>query len=143
MSGPGDPRAGRGRIWGGLWGPAVAWLVHFLAIYALAEFGCLSPLAERVVLGASLVAWLVLAVTVACLALSGGVTWLAWRIDQRLSAAPTAPATAGPEADPGPDAGRFAARAGWTSGLLFTLIIAVEAVPVFFYLRDCGVKALP
>ncbi|MCO5168649.1 MAG: hypothetical protein M9894_20095 [Planctomycetes bacterium] len=134
-----DPQAGRGRIWVGLWGPAVVWLVHFLALYALAEFGCLSPLADRVVLGASLVAWLVLAVTAVCLALSGGITWLAWQVDQRL----TPLATSGPEADPGPDAGRFAGRAGWMSGLLFTLIIAVEAVPVFFFLRDCGVKALP
>lgn len=124
-------QVGRGRAWVGLWGGGVVWLLHFLSIWALAEFGCLGPLARPGALGVSVVAWLVLAVTALALALAGAATWLGWHTERRAR-------SRGAGASDPAEAVAFAARVGWVAGALFTFVILIEAVPVLFYLRGCG-----
>lgn len=137
---PADPRTDerlhvvRGRVWVGLWGGGVAWLLHFLSSWALAEFGCMGPLARSGALGVSWVAWTVLGVTALALALAAAATWIGWQTERRARARPASSAD---------EAAAFAARVGWIAGALFTLVVVVEAVPVLFYLRDCGDVGAP
>ncbi len=108
-------------VWCSLWGGGCAWLVHLLAAWAFAEFGCLGGLAEAGPGGISWVAWLVAGVSGCCLLLALGAAWLSrrcGRIDDEI--------------------GRFAARyGGWVNGI-FAFIILAQTMPVFFHLRDCG-----
>ncbi len=138
MSMPASPRpiptqppaaAGRLLVWGSLWGGGVAWLLHLLAVWALAEFGCLSPLARPGPLEVSWVAWLGLAVSVLFFALGGVATWASWRCGRRFGAVTP------PE---GGDTVRFVARYGLVANPLFMLIIITQTLPFFYYLSDCG-----
>jgi hypothetical protein len=43
----------RPALWFTLWSGAVAWLLHLLLVYGIAEFGCGSGLGDRQVLGIS------------------------------------------------------------------------------------------
>lgn len=45
-------------LWFGVLGGAIAWMLHLLLAYAIAEFGCVSPFHEVKRLGLSGVAWL-------------------------------------------------------------------------------------
>lgn len=120
---------GRGRVWVGLWGGGVAWLLHFLSSWALAEFGCLGPLARSGPLGLTRVSWWVLAVTALAVVLAAAATWVGWQTERRARALPPSPSA---------EASAFAARVAWMAGAVFTLVVVVEALPVLFYLRGCG-----
>lgn len=109
-------------------GGAAAWLVHLLAAYALGEFGCLSELARVRWLGISAIAWLLVTVTLAMLAVALGATWLAYRADRRLDAG----------VEDKTSSRRYLARSGWITSGVFAFIIAVEALPVLFLLASCG-----
>lgn len=115
--------AGRLRLWACLWGGGAAWTAHLLAVWLIAEFGCLTGLAKPGPLDISWVAWLILAVTVVCLALAGIATYASWRHARRDTGKPA----------------RFLGRTGLVANPLFMLVIIVQTLPVFFYLRDCGV----
>lgn len=121
--------AGRLLIWGSLWGGGVAWFLHLLAVWAFAEFGCLSRLAHPGPLDVSWVAWLGLVASLLCFALGGVATWASWRCRQRLEAAhPPA----------GGETARFVVRCGLVANPFFMLIIVTQTLPIFYYLRDCG-----
>lgn len=112
---------GRATIWCSLWGGGCAWLLHLLAAWAFAEFGCLSGLGRPGPAGISQVAWLVLGVSALCFGMAGAALGLSRRCG-RIDG----------------ETGRFAARYGvWVNGL-FMLIIAAQTMPVFFHLKDCG-----
>ena len=140
---PGPGEVSRARIWLGLWGGGLAWLVHFLTIYALAEFGGLSGLGERLVLGVSLVVWLVFAATLLTLLAAGAAIRISWSTSRRAREHDSA--TSGDldaDAAPGPASDLFAGRVGWIAGALFAVAIVFEAIPALFYLRACGVAVL-
>ncbi|MEX1049246.1 MAG: hypothetical protein WED15_06940 [Akkermansiaceae bacterium] len=120
-----DPRD-RLLLWSCLWGGGVIWMLHLLAVWTIAEFGCLTALARPGPLEISWVAWLILAVSVVLLSLTGLITWISWR------------RAGGGGGSDGERPGRFAARVGLVVNPLFGLIIIAETLPVFFYLRDCG-----
>lgn len=46
------------RLWFGVMGGAVAWFLHFVLAYLIAEFGCVNGWGEVHWLGLSAVAWL-------------------------------------------------------------------------------------
>jgi len=108
-------------LWSCLWGGGVAWLLHFLAIWICAEFGCISGLGVPGMLGISRVAWLVLVLTVVFLMPAGLAFYASWRWCPR---------------QPGP--GTFVSHCGMAANASFMLVIAVQSLPVFFHLRSCG-----
>jgi hypothetical protein len=118
---PEKPHAKRWRLWACLWGGGCAWLLHFIVIWVCAEFGCISGLGRPGPLGVSIVAWLVLAFTVMFLALGSFALHASWGLRHREQALD-----------------RFVARCGLALNTFFLLVIAVQSIPVFFHLKNCG-----
>jgi hypothetical protein len=117
-------------LWFGLLGGGVAWLIHFLAAYIIAEFGCISGWGKGTFMGVTGLAWLLLGVSAVMLGLCTWSVLIARRCLRDLRKAPFA------------DRARvqsriFMARAGFISGAIFVLIILVETLPIFFYLQRC------
>jgi hypothetical protein len=108
-------------------GGAIAWLLHLLGAYTMAEFGCVAGWQRVAPGGVTTVAWAILALSVATVAVSGWALSVAARADKRLTSISDPTRTR-----------HFAARAGmWLNGL-FVAIILAETLPVMFYLGHCG-----
>lgn len=132
---PGTPRS---RLWFGMFGGALPWLVHLVGASIIAEWGCLAGIDRQQLMGITAVAWGVIALSGATLAVALVATWSAYQTWQhyRGDAAgqtaenePTALDVRGTDA--------FMARTGlWTSGL-FVFIILVESFPIFYFLSNC------
>lgn len=120
----------RASLWFGLFGGAVAWLIHFMSAYVVAEFGCVGGLGERSFWNMSLVVWLELILTVAGVLLAAVSTTVAWRRHLRLSAFSDG-------ADIKQQAEQYMARAGVLTSGIFTFVILFESIPIFFYLQRC------
>lgn len=120
--------AKRTRLWFGLLGGAFAWLAHLLLAWGISEFGCVSGLGSTVRLGLSAPAWLGLFVSILAFGTSAAATLSARAMRKRLVAA-------GDIAEDEPDL--FLARTGLITSALFTLVIVVESIPLFFYLKGC------
>jgi hypothetical protein len=123
-----DLRARRQATWFGLFGGALAWTVHLMLAYGVAEFGCVGRLADREYAGVSLVAWLEIALTIATTLTAGAATWVAHRQYGRLKS--------------GLDnfAESAERRIAWTGVItsgLFTFIIVFESIPILYYLHTC------
>jgi hypothetical protein len=120
----------RGGLWFGLLGGAIAWTVHLLGAYGIAEFGCIGRLHDHVVSGISLVAWLEIALTAAMTLVAAVATAVAYRRHAalRLDEPPGHVAVA---------AARHTAWAGVLTSGLFTFIILFESIPILYYLQDC------
>lgn len=115
--------------WFSLLGGGVAWTLHLLVGYAVAEFGCVSYLANHAWLGISAVAWMLLALTLVTMALAAASAWMAWRGEQA-----TPPL---PEATDMAAADHYIVRVGIITNLIFIFIIVAQSIPIFFFLRDC------
>jgi cbb3-type cytochrome oxidase subunit 3 len=108
-------------------GGAIAWLVHLLGAYALAEFGCVAGWQRLAPLGVTAVAWGILVLSVGTVAVSAWAFSVASRADKRLTRVSDPTRTR-----------HFAARSGmWLNGF-FVAVIVAETVPVLFYLGRCG-----
>ena len=123
-----DIRARRQATWFGLFGGAMAWTVHLMLAYGVAEFGCVGRLADRDYLGVSLVAWLEIALTIATTLTAAAATCVAHLQYRRLKS--------------GPDnmtdfAERRMAWTGVITSGLFTFIIVFESIPILYYLHTC------
>jgi hypothetical protein len=131
-SGPaGGDFSGENRLVGvSLVGGGVAWLMHLLLAYLVAEFGCLAGLDEVRFLGITAVAWMLVGVSL--LAFGGGTaaTLLSWRIWQRQKA------RLGTETEDA-KAGEFAAGTALIANLIFVFVILVESIPIVYFLHDC------
>jgi hypothetical protein len=114
----------RAQLWFGLLGGAIAWLVHLMVAYGIAEFGCVGGLAEYTWMGISLVAWLILALSVLTGLIAAIATFVAYRARKRLESASS-------------DGRDLVALAGVLTSGMFTFIIVVESLPIFYYLRHC------
>jgi hypothetical protein len=111
-------------------GGAGAWLVHLVAAYAIAEFGCVGRLRQVSFAGLTSVAWLIITVSLLTLLIAVSSTLLAYRGEHRLRASHNTDVTASAaEAE--------VARTGWITSGLFALVILVESLPIFYYLKDC------
>jgi hypothetical protein len=123
-----DGTFGRFRLWFGLFGGAVAWTIHLMLGYAIAEFGCVSSFRDARFLGITGVAWAILTMTALTLILAVGALWVAWRSKRLLL-------TEIREQEEEPD--EFMPQAGWITSLVFVAIIVAQTVPVLYYLRSC------
>lgn len=120
----------RPSLWFGLFGGAMAWTIHFMSAYVVAEFGCVGGLGERSYWNISLVAWLELILTVTAVLVAAVSTAVAYRSQLRLPSGTDGAGTA-------QQAERYAARAGLLTSGIFTFVILFESIPIFFYLHRC------
>lgn len=114
-----DGRQVRGRLWFGLLGGAGAWLAHLLLSYAVAEFGCVSGLHQYQWLGISLVAWILLAISLLTASVAAAAT----------RSIPAPAEESSPEGHLG--------RMGCLSSGSFFAVIVVESIPILYYLSRC------
>lgn len=117
-------------LWFSLMGGALAWLAHFLIAYVIAEWGCLAGLGEVRWLGLTIVAWLLIALSVAMLLASIAAAVVAYRCSRR------APEH-GAHSIGAPGFAGFMTRTGFIMNVLFALIIAVESIPIVYYWNHC------
>jgi len=120
-----------------LLGGGVAWTLHFLLAWAIAEFGCIAGWDAAVFLGLHAITWLILGVTLGAVTLAAVAAGYAWQgvVAWRAGRAGAEQATAGL---PDPRGWRsYVARAGLISNLTFLFIIVVETIPVFYFLGSC------
>jgi hypothetical protein len=125
MSSAGHDRSG---LWFGLLGGAIAWTVHLMFAYAIAEFGCVGGLGEQGYLGITLVTWLLLGLTMATASAAGAATLAAYRSRHHSQSS---------EAEISADAKRHVAWLGVLISGLFTVIILFESIPILYYLHGC------
>ena len=118
-------------LWFGLLGGALAWLVHLLVSYALAEFGCVGGMSDAGFLGLSGVAWWECVASVLLILTAAGATYVANR-HKRYYADEVA-ASRVESSDPRV----FMARSGVLASGVFVFIIAVQSLPILFYLQGC------
>lgn len=124
-----SPAVSRRMLWIGMLGGGGAWLVHLVAAYAIAEFGCVGRLRQFSLAGLTAVAWLIIGISVLTMLVALTSTLLAYRSERRLRAALDDLAGKAAETE--------VARTGWITSALFTLVILVESLPIFYYLQDC------
>ena len=120
-----------GRLWFGMFGGAIAWLVHLLVAYGIAEFGCASAFSDVRWGNLSGVAWLEIAVSAVAF-LTAVVASLVARRQRRVSYQYI---YHNYERRDSPFA--FLGRSGVIANVMFAFIIAVQSVPIFFYLSSC------
>lgn len=108
-------------------GSSLAWTLHLLLAWAVSEFACTAG-ARGSWLGVHGVTWAIGAISTVMLALSVSSTLYAARLPQR-AGPPTAP-----ELD---DAVYSLARMGWWLGILFSLTIVAQTLPLAWFLRGC------
>lgn len=130
-----SPSAPRSRLWFGMFGGAVPWLVHLVGASIIAEWGCFAGIARWQFLGVTAVAWSVIVLSVVTLLIAMAATWLAYRTNRHYHEFATDEREEIVDDQLGTDA--FMARTGlWTSGL-FVFIILVESFPILYFLTDC------
>jgi hypothetical protein len=116
--------------WFSLLGGGVAWTFHIMSCYVIAEFGCLLPARNYFLLGITGVAWMLIAASLASIAMAGAAAYVAWRGEQ-----------ATPDIIPGqtdqahPD--QYIVRVGIIMNLIFIFIIVAQSVPILFFYRVC------
>ena len=116
-------------MWTALIGGAVAWTLHLLLAYAVAEFGCVAGLGHTTWIGISIVSWMLLGVSILCTLLAVASFLIANNIGRRAADLP-------PDVEHRETAD-FVARFGVIINGLFTFIIVVESIPIFFFLGRC------
>lgn len=117
------------RRWFAFTGGGIAWTFHLLSIYAIGEFGCVSGFDQKMYMGISGVAWLLIVVSVLALTPAIGATIVGY-VDTRRDKKQ--------ENQNRKDEGeRYLSSFGWPLNALFVLIIFIESMPVFAYLKGC------
>jgi hypothetical protein len=113
-------------LWFGLLGAPVAWFVHFLAIWAIAEWGCLAGWGRFTILGLDTIAVLLAIATMLVLPIMAVASIIAWR-NWRAGAS---------EAER--DSWRvYMGLGGGILGVLFGTLVVLETIPAFV-LMPCG-----
>jgi heme/copper-type cytochrome/quinol oxidase subunit 2 len=115
-------------LWISFFGGAVLWFVHFLLIWAIAEFGCLAGWQATTLLGITLVFWLILAVSIVIIAVTAYLTLVSYRARVAF-AEPEEPELRG--------ADHYMTRGGLWANLLFLAVIVVQTAPAFFFIQHC------
>jgi hypothetical protein len=118
---------GRFRLWFALVGGAVAWLVHLMGAYVIAEFGCVGTTQEYSVLGVTLVAWLLVGLTLLTCGVAVGATLVARGMEHARTDV----------LRPDDDAVRSIAHAGALTSGISAFVILFESVPILYYLHGC------
>ena len=136
--------------WGTLLGGGIAWFVQLLALYLLAEFGCVSNWQEEQLFGLGGVAWGVIIVTLIALAVSGGCCGLGWMARNSLARRrQDPPSVSSADKDDstyhsdgeGPERSQafehFLIRCSVLINTIFAFIILAQGLPILFYLSRC------
>jgi hypothetical protein len=122
------------KLWMASLGGAIAWWIHFLGAYVLAEFGCISKTSLFTFLGVMGISWFILTLSIFCLFLSGLAIW----ISHKNQADTLKAVTEGGETSAHlQNSQTFIFRGGVFINLLFFFVIIVQTIPVFYYLRSC------
>lgn len=95
----------------------IAWTIHFMLIYAVSEFGCISQQAW--------VNWSIVALTVVMFGLALYATIYSYRLQRFYSDAG------------GPQTYIHLSRYGWISNAVFAFIILYQSLPVFYFKGNC------
>lgn len=104
-----------------LLGGAIAWTLHLFITYTIGEFSCVAAGTVFSFLGLTAAAWGLIAVTIACLAISVLALWPAWGWMKG-----------------GAKGNRlFVARTGLITNAVFIVTIVAQALPPFFLMRGC------
>jgi hypothetical protein len=116
-------------LWFSLLGAPSAWLIHFLAIWVIAEWGCLAGWSRFTILGFDAVAILLVLATFIVLPLVIAAGLMAWRIWQRMRA----------HANDGGSEHRSAYMGfgGVMLSTLFAFAIILESLPALL-IHPCG-----
>ena len=125
----------RSRVGFGLFGGAIAWLVHLVAASIIAEWGCISGLHRYQFLGITAIAWSVIAISVVALLVAAAATWIVYRASQHYDDVAETGQSAHVYDASGTD--KFLARVGLWSSALFVFIIAVQSLPILYFLKEC------
>jgi hypothetical protein len=116
----------RWALWYGYMGSSIAWLLHLIGAYAIAEFGCVAHRESPRYLGVALVSWMLLGLTAVLMTVASGSLFIAaWnrrRLGEAIGIAETE---------------SFLMRSGTYLGIVFLLIILVQAIPIVYYLEGC------
>ncbi len=126
------PKVQRWEVRFAMFGGGIAWTLHLLGVYAIAEFGCVRGLGDVIWQGASVVAWLLLAATVLTGGLAAAASWMAWHTERLTRGTNEKNAPVEPETK------AFVAGLSLKLNAFFAVFIAAQGVPIFFFLRDCG-----
>lgn len=119
------------RLWFGLLGGGVAWMLHLILAWGIAEFGCVSRFHELQWFGQTAVAWAGLTMSLCMLAMTAIALWVSQRNERQLLIA--AVDTSRPSTHPR----RFIANSGVLANVVFLFIIVVQSLPFLFYLGNC------
>lgn len=123
-----------GVTWLEIGGGGLAWFVHLLAVYVIGEFACTSRFWTHAIAGAMGISWLLLIVTAVTLLLAGysiRASWRSW-------AASRQPSLTQSGGDAASEAAHPVAYVALITNIVFAVIIAVQSIPIFFFLKDCG-----
>lgn len=111
-------------------GGGIAWLLHLLLTYAVAEFGCVGHVPDFVWLGIEGIAWLLIAASVLPIVLCLASIGAAYRTLQNLQQAIHGGGEINrPEMQ--------LVRIGLILNSFFLLTILAQTVPIFYYLDGC------
>ena len=121
-----DLPVSRAGLWFAVLGGPVAWTLHLLTAYLLAEFGCLTWMGRWMFLGASAVFWSVLVMTISTAAMGATAIYTGVAIYQQLKDF---------AATPHRDAQSATARIGIYTSVYAVLVILVESLPLIYYIR--------
>jgi hypothetical protein len=109
-------------------GGGVAWTLHLLLSYVAAEFGCILGLDTSRFLGLTAVVWLLAAVTLGSLGLGVWATLVSFSSRKKLR---------GHERTEDCQGELFTATVGLIANIFFVFVILVQAIPIFYFLREC------
>jgi hypothetical protein len=117
-------------LWIALVGGGVAWMLRFLVVWIISEFGCIGAQpAWSTGLGTAVVMMLA---SLPFIALAGFATFLSYRAYR----ADDAPRSDHSETQ------LFFAKTGLIVNPLFAAIMLVESIPMFFFLNECRAFSL-
>ncbi len=122
------PRASLWRLGFILLGGGTAWFGHLVFAYLIAEFGVLTHLHRTTWSGVSAVVWLIAGLSVLMFLIATLASWAAWNERAR------DPGRVG-DAEDVTHAGRFCRRFGLATNLAFTVVIVIQTIPIFYFLR--------
>lgn len=119
------------RSWFGMVGAPIIWFVHFLIVWAVSEFGCGAGFVdETTTIGGGVKIFVLVATVIGAIGTLAS-TFIANQIWQQYRSAP------GNGGDPTEGRQRFMGFTGTLLGILFTIVVIMDALPVLF-ISSCG-----
>jgi hypothetical protein len=126
---------GRSPLYFAFFAGGIAWTLHLIISYLIAEFGCLSDAGQHRILGITVLAWSLFILSAAMLTLAAAGALVGWRAKRRFEAL-KAPSPSAVEQDAIDTEVHFA-RSGAIMSAIFLLVIACQTIPIFYYLQGC------